>query len=315
MIRKIAIAAALVALVVNAGLPVTFALFSGSATWILMAVLVLVGVGCRFVLDDLYPGLLTLVVLFGYYALWQLCGGFDWMREVMGDFLILHGDRAFAWFAAPSSLGCLFAMLMFPLVFAAPRRWLAWAGGLLCVGGLVLAGSKGALLAALAGGAMALWMVRPRARTALAIGATTCVLMVTCIAWRGVNTGAITSRLDYWHTAARMIAAHPVRGVGAGEFGLVYWQYAPKDTKHYSVMTHNDFLQFSAESGLWCGALYAGGLAVGVWRAVTTGAVAVAACLVAFGVSSAVDFSAHVPALAIPAALVGGTIWSEKVSA
>lgn len=50
---------------------------------------------------------------------------------------------------------------------------------------------------------------------------------------------SVTMRLNYWHDALRIIFAHPLVGVGLGNFNLPYARYA-----------HNSYLQIWAEMGI-----------------------------------------------------------------
>jgi O-antigen ligase len=76
----------------------------------------------------------------------------------------------------------------------------------------------------------------------------------------------IKGRLLMWQTAARMIAAHPVVGIGAGTFGAQYQPYraqvfdrvtepaavypASEPSYNETGQVHNDYLQLAAETGL-----------------------------------------------------------------
>lgn len=59
-------------------------------------------------------------------------------------------------------------------------------------------------------------------------------------------------RLDAWRAAGRMIAAHPITGVGLASFGPAFPDYSDKHPRE----AHNTLLQITAQSGLLAGAMY-----------------------------------------------------------
>ncbi|MEW6324901.1 MAG: O-antigen ligase family protein [Nitrospirota bacterium] len=77
---------------------------------------------------------------------------------------------------------------------------------------------------------------------------------------------SVKGRLLIWQTAIQMIAAHPVTGIGAGNFGAQYQPYRalvferlpdpaatyPADEPSFNEtgQAHNDYLQIAAETGL-----------------------------------------------------------------
>ena len=59
-------------------------------------------------------------------------------------------------------------------------------------------------------------------------------------------------RLHAWQAAGRMIAAHPIVGVGLASFGPAFPHYS----NHHPREAHDTFLQITAESGVFAGAMY-----------------------------------------------------------
>ncbi len=55
-------------------------------------------------------------------------------------------------------------------------------------------------------------------------------------------------RLEYWKAAMMMIKEHPLLGFGPGTFGIAYPLFKTKLAEE-TIMAHNSFLQFWAESG------------------------------------------------------------------
>jgi O-antigen ligase len=130
----------------------------------------------------------------------------------------------------------------------------------------------GALVLALAGSVA--WNTSGRFharldRTLLALGGTD----------QSLDT-ALSGRLDIWHASARMIAAHPINGVGVRGFRYAYPRYAPAND-HFLVAepcgvgegachAHQLVLEILTETGalgllLWLAALV---LALRAWRRV-----------------------------------------------
>jgi O-antigen ligase len=110
----------------------------------------------------------------------------------------------------------------------------------------------------------------------------------TLLALQGTDQSidtALSGRLDIWHDSVRMIAAHPINGVGVRGFRYAYPQYAPP-TDHFVVSTeacgvgqgachaHQLVLEVLTETGfvgllLW---LIGVVLAWRAWRAVSAAA-------------------------------------------
>lgn len=61
------------------------------------------------------------------------------------------------------------------------------------------------------------------------------------------------TRLEAWAAATKMIAAHPLTGVGLASFGPAFPDYSDKHPRE----AHNTFFQITAESGVLAGAMYA----------------------------------------------------------
>ncbi len=66
--------------------------------------------------------------------------------------------------------------------------------------------------------------------------------------FRGVP---IESRIDVYRGALQMITDRPLLGVGPGNFPLVYPQYRDKKLIVFMNETHNDYLQFTSEMGIF----------------------------------------------------------------
>jgi O-antigen ligase len=140
------------------------------------------------------------------------------------------------------------------------RHWaikLAWAlAGVFMVHGILLTYSRGAMVAAILGGAWILWHHRPRLQGA--------VIAVLIVAVTGVMAGkevrerfmtifddhpddSVQSRFESWNAAWLMIHDHPVLGVGVRNSNLYTESYGA-DRRGRTI--HNTYLQIAADSGL-----------------------------------------------------------------
>jgi hypothetical protein len=255
----------------------------------------------------LYWGLGASVVACVLIAFWQVTGGLAWLHTFFSEHSnaqIFAGDRALLPFSSPSSLGCFFAMAAPMLVGGAAHVATAATWATLCVAGLVMAASKAAVLAAALAGMVCLWRwSRSFAILVAALGAGAAILLAD-------GAGFITSRLDYWTAASRMIAEHPFVGVGIGGFGDHFYHYVPTSFQ-FSYHAHSDPLHLAAEFGVWAGIAYCGLVGTILWRGVRSRASRFPmAGLSAFAACSLVDFSLYAPSLVILAALVAGRIWN-----
>ncbi|MBF6589195.1 MAG: O-antigen ligase family protein [Ktedonobacterales bacterium] len=233
--------------------------------------------------------------------------------------------RVFGTFAQPNPYAgelnfALLPALALALWGTAPReRWVAGVAAALVAGASALAGSRGALLGLLAGLAVLLivgWRRERLAGLAVLIG-----VPVVLVAWVGrlipvslqarllaevrlsdlslsssVNDANFSTleRLAHWVAGLRMFAAHPLLGVGAGNYSVVYGRYAVPGWPEALGHAHNYYINAAAETGvvgllaflaLAAAALYAGGRAVraprrdGATRALALGLLAVIVAL------------------------------------
>jgi O-antigen ligase len=169
--------------------------------------------------------------------------------------------------AAVLVAGVILAGVLVVLLRRSPLLRLAAAGAaLLCALGLFITFSRGGLVA-LACAMVASVFVAGRWRPVI-------VTTMTCIALLGVAYFGLfapqssrdrvtkldggTGRTDIWRIGGRMVSAHPVRGVGSGNFALVSGRYLlrkPGVVRHdYFIrepkVAHNMYLHVLAELGI-----------------------------------------------------------------
>ncbi|MEO7067083.1 MAG: O-antigen ligase family protein [Rhodanobacter sp.] len=236
-----------------------------------------------------------------------------WVQTFTGWSLGGHAEaeRISGIFGADNlKLGPTLAVLSPFALWAAQRRW-GWPGLLLAfvlvLGPVLLSGSRAAWVCYAVVGLGFAWREAksPLRFVGYIAGALLLLLVVGGVAWKmstrfqermdrtllvlhgtdqSVDT-ALSGRLDIWRDSVRMIAAHPVNGVGVRGFRYAYPQFAPAND-HFVVSSeacgvnegachaHQLILEVLTETGvigllLWLAALT---LALRAWREV--GAVA-----------------------------------------
>lgn len=180
-------------------------------------------------------------------------------------------------------------LLMLLPVAAARRNWPVSAVLLL---GLAVVGSRGAF-AALAATA-ALWAIS-RSRHKVRWGAVLLLcLAVVAAVLASSSSPSVQERLRWWLSALSMIGDRPLFGFGPGSFEYVFPAFRGSSAGLLSsVYAHNWPLQFAAEYGLPCAAVFWGWLLVRL-RKISGGAFwAVTAVLL----HSLVDFTLYSPAI------------------
>jgi O-antigen ligase len=281
----------------------------------------------------LIAGLATAVVIGALTALLQAYGiepeYMSLSRAPGGTF----GNRNFM--AHLSAIGTPIILLC---AIEARRTWgftLGAVGMTIIAAALVLSRTRAAWLALMVGGALMIvlgwrmgdaWTDPERRRRLLVLGGVSAVAVIAALAlpntleWkssspyldsvRGVvnyKEGSGAGRLVQYRNSLRMAVAHPVLGVGPGNWAVEYPKYASRNDPSLNDegMTSNpwpssDWVAFVAERGFAAAALYAFALfalLVGAWmraRAATTsherlGAVALAATVVIAAIVGAFD--------------------------
>jgi len=187
--------------------------------------------------------------------------------------------RVFGTFAQPNPFG---GFLNFGLLLALAlaffgrdfrERCLAAGAGVLLLGAQSLAGSRGALLGLLVALIVIVTIGWRRERLAAIVAAVGIPLIA--IGWltdlipkhiqqallaqlrvSDALNGTVTSanfstveRLAHWITGFRMFAAHPVLGVGAGNYNASYATYALPDWPDALGHAHNYYINAAAETG------------------------------------------------------------------
>ena len=229
------------------------------------------------------------------------------------------------------TVGTVNAVALYLELLAPIAVWLSWARwrsrtfsgslAILAVVALIVTGSRGAWLGALAGAAVAVVLVwraiglslpgrRSRLGWLIMAGAAFVgVLLLPGLVSRMLSGDA--GRIELWSAAWSMFTASPIVGVGPGAWpGLR--ASTPISDGNLAVLatSHNSILQIVAETGL-LGLLIAAWLTLAIlrlaWRAVTAGtdpdqrqmAIVAAASLVATGAHSVVDTQFHLPAVVL----------------
>ncbi len=245
-------------------------------------------------------------------------------------------DPFFAPYVNPNQGGAACAALL-PLALALtlrkdlPRRLVALGASGVLVMGITASGSRGAILEA--GVALALFGVLLGSRTVqmfvgLALLAGLALLLYagpvdaahhfsTWVSPDWSEADLLLGRGGIWHATTVLVDGAPLLGVGAGSYGDAYQVVKAMPEFTTTAHAHQDYLQALAEHGLTGGVawislalapLLLGAAAClrlhrGRRRSMLAGYVASVAALL---VSSTVTFSAHIGALAVLMAVVGG---------
>ncbi|GAC1476658.1 MAG: hypothetical protein PVSMB4_00490 [Ktedonobacterales bacterium] len=198
-------------------------------------------------------------------------------------------------YAAYLNLSLLIALAL-ALFGRHPRvRWLAAGGAALMAGAQYLAGSRGGWLALLAGAAVIVVVGLGVERIMAVLAAVVAALLG--LAWGvgivpaglrrlllgrlhlegvsldgPVNDANFSSieRLAHWVAGIRMFLAHPILGVGAGNYASAYPRYAVRNWPDALGHAHNYYINAAAETGV-CGLIafiaVMGAMLLVTWRA------------------------------------------------
>ncbi|HEV3120702.1 MAG TPA: O-antigen ligase domain-containing protein, partial [Isosphaeraceae bacterium] len=192
------------------------------------------------------------------------------------------------------------------------------AGPLLClpfVLGVLLAGLPGAWPSGLRWSAVALTL---SAVALIGLGALCGAVWPDAQAGRGplAERAALTASRTTWADSARILSDFPLLGAGAGSFASIYPAFKTEDRTpttaqssllQWAVETGGAGLALLALAGVWClwrlpGAYQSVGTAD---RNLPCGLIGAAAC---FGLFALIHWSVELPAVALAASAVGGTL-------
>jgi O-antigen ligase len=230
-------------------------------------------------------GLLEALIGNGQYVLASGSFGADGSTlRVFGTFLQPNP------YAADLNLAIPFALALAGLHPRMEARWLAAGAGVLLLFAEGLAGSRGgwlALAAALLVMAAAALRIEKAALAVvaaltLAAGAATATHLLPAQFARSVlhalrlddvslsaqlNDSNFSSveRLAHWVAGGRMFLAHPILGVGAGNFDDVYWRYAAPGWPDSLGHAHNYFINAAAETGALGGLAFVAVVVAALW--------------------------------------------------
>ena len=218
-------------------------------------------------------------------------------------------------------------------------KWKAmWAlAAAICAAALLALGSRGGVLAALAGclagGGILLAAHRKGLRVGLAIGASVLVGAFIVLSLPSVplinrfaadGTSGLGYRLAVQADAWRMLLAHPVSGVGLGSFDGVFPFFRALSTSGFrAAHPESDWLWLACEAGFFAGlfAVWIGVILAGRWWNVAIAGLPVPAaaglgCLAAMAVHGILDVPAHSgPVWFLAAALAGVGLIGEGLPA
>jgi O-antigen ligase len=200
----------------------------------------------------------------------------------LGPQAFAHGAflRAYGSFDQPNPYAGYLNMIL-PLavtlsLLSSSRRARFWyaCGAILIVGGLMVSQSRGALLATVTALTIVLACALPRIRSwalaagfALLTGSWLAVLglvplgpferILTAVGLGQVSFGNVTDanfsaveRAAHWLAGVRMFAAHPLLGVGIGNYAVAYPSFHPRGWYAALAHAHNYYINVAAEAGI-----------------------------------------------------------------
>jgi len=295
-----------------------------------------VGTGTDARTRDLLPRLLaTAGVLVALHALWQVAFGLEraagaLIRTAPDDPMTrlavarLQEGRAFASFATPAAAGCFFALAL-PVTlseaFAARGRPRVLLGAAVAIqsAGLAATQSATAVGALAAAGLLAASRIPALRRVLVPALLVLVALLAGIVVLRrdrlldpAAAQGSWRLREGNAAAAARMIAEHPLRGVGPGAFAEVYpsvLRPGGNEARHAHCLP----LELMAELGIPLGLLATAVFSVAFLGPLLRGrGGGVSVGLAAFAVQNAADFTTFFPSLLCLAALLRGTLVAER---
>lgn len=249
----------------------------GVLTWVLLFAVFCAGQQLSQHLEVLVRGVVVGGAMVGLYSLWELCFGppiavATTSRRLLGPF----GSAAFLGAAC-----CLLGPIALGVAFdrSQNRRW-RWIGGgtaVLLAISLVGSGTRAAWVGAAAAAAVVIIAARPGRRAAVSCGGGLLVALAI-VSPRFVDVSSRpdgnASRLDEWRVAARVIADHPLIGVGPEGYRIAvadgidnrYERAYRRDTV-LPDRAHSGPLDVTLVGGVGAGLLYMGLVGFVGWRA------------------------------------------------
>lgn len=196
----------------------------GWLTWLLCGGLFAAGARLASSFGHLQRACATACAFVGLWCMWELAFGPP--IAVGGD-----TDRLLGPFGSAAMTGAALCLVLPSAVALALDRnasstWRVLGGGGAALGALAAIGSgtRAAWVGLVVGGAIVIKAVRPSRRAVLIAGAAVLVALVALSPWaRGLadRSEGNTSRLDEWVVGIRVLADHPVLGVGPEGYRLV----------------------------------------------------------------------------------------------
>lgn len=137
-------------------------------------------------------------------------------------------------------------------------------------GGLVLSGSRGAIVAFVAG-LLVLLLRSKKVLRSMAIAVSIAICLWLIIPWDGTmfertEESSYQSRMVLWAGAFTAFVQHPVAGIGSTNLAPTMSDYSDRELAH----GHNVYLQILAENGVIGFVLFFAPLAYLIWRAMKT---------------------------------------------
>ena len=185
--------------------------------------------------------------------------------------------------------------------------------------GLVLTGSRAALLGLVGGLVWLVWLRLPRGARRLGFAALGLaglgllgVLWPKLSALRLFSLGEVTARSDIWREAWAAFVTHPLRGLGAGGFPR-YWAETHSGVGGEAVQhAHNVWLEFASSYGVF-GLVSIAALTLGFgWLAWRVGGARALAFVVGVLLMNVFDTTLFYAGVLFPLFLTLGVLWTSQ---
>ncbi|MDX1953634.1 MAG: O-antigen ligase family protein [Verrucomicrobiota bacterium] len=258
----------------------------------------------------------------------------NWQEFPREYILKMNSDRIFSTLVYPNALAgvilLLFPILLFQLISRIPTsshfsRIFLLALFIYGAGGCFYwTGSKAGWLIAIVVGTVALLFSKFPTRQK--------IIIVTLLLLGGVGgfflkyqtyfqkgATSATARFVYWKGAASNTGTNPILGTGPGSFAKVFQRIKPPDAE-MARLVHNDYLQQASDSGIPGAIFYSLFILGTLWftRPQGEGIFQTETFYLWLGflgwaLQGLFEFGLYIPALAWPAFLIAGLLWSGKM--
>ncbi len=202
----------------------------------------------------------TLIVAIGSLGFASLYVLREWQK-----YHSIESDLRPGWVLGDANYYTLSAVLCIPVAFYLARqirpqweKFLLYGSVLITIAGVTLGASRGGFLALMASLAFAIWRSANRLRyvSFFALLIFPILFLAPVSPFQRLmhpnfsDQEAAQERIVAWKAGFRMIEAHPLTGVGLGNFKPLVMQYEEAGDLHVNTLAHNTYIEIAAEMGI-----------------------------------------------------------------